>query len=141
MNRCVIVLIGSLLGGCAAAPGMPQVPAAGTVFDGSYAGRNTLIRGWGFICGAPDQSETLTVTGGRFDYPFEVWPPRTTPVPVQVAIDGTLAGQLLYGTEDFTPLTHYRTAWVTVTGRISGGMLDATIIDDRCTHRLTAQKT
>jgi hypothetical protein len=32
-----------------------------------------------------------------------------------------------------------RTTWVTVTGRIAAGTLDATITDYRCTRRLMAK--
>ena len=86
-----------------------------------------------------DSPERLTVRGGRFDYPFAVNPPRTVPIPVQIAADGTFAAQMQYGTEDYGPRSRLRTAWVTVIGRIDGGMLAATIDDYRCTRRLTAQ--
>ena len=135
MNRYMAIVIGGVLGGCAA----PAGPPAGTQFDGSYAGQNTLIRGGGYMCGAPSSSERLTVRGGRFDYPFAVNPPRTVPIPVQIAADGTFAAQMEYGTEDYGPRSRFRTAWVTVTGRIDGGVLAATIDDYRCTRRLTAQ--
>ena len=77
MNRYMAIVIGGVLGGCAA----PAGPAAGTQFDGSYAGQNTLVRGGGYLCGATSYPERLTVRGGRFDYPFAVNPPRTVPHP------------------------------------------------------------
>jgi hypothetical protein len=132
MNHYMAIVIGGVLGGCAA----PAGPPAGTQFDGAYAGQNTLIRGGGYLCGAPSYSERLTVRGGRFDYPFAVNPPRTVPLPVQIAADGTVAAQMQYGTEDYGPRSRPRTAWVTVTGRVDGGMLAATIDDYRCTRRL-----
>ncbi len=135
MNRHVAIVIGGLLGGCAASAG----PAAGTQFDGSYAGQSDLVRGGGFLCGAMNAPERLTVSGGRFDYPFAVNPPRTVPIPVQIAADGTFAAQMQYGTEDYGPRARFRRAWVTVVGRIDGGMLAATIDDYRCTRRLTAR--
>ena len=66
-------------------------------------------------------------------------PPRTAPIPVQIAADGTFAAQMQYGTEEYGPRSRLRTAWVTVTGRVDGGTLAATIDDYRCTRRLTAQ--
>ena len=135
MNRYMAIVIGGVLGGCAATAG----PPAGTQFDGSYAGQSTLSRGAGFLCGAPIYSERLTVRGGRFDYPFAVNPPRTVPLPVQIAADGTFAAQMQYGTEDYGPRSRPLTAWVTVTGRVDGRMLAATIDDYRCTRRLMVQ--
>jgi len=135
MNRYMAIVIAGVLSGCAA----PAGPPAGPQFDGSYAGQNTLIRGWGYMCGAPSYSERLTVRGGRFDYQFAVNPPRTAPIPVQIAADGTFAAQMQYGTEDYWPWSRLRTAWVTVTGRVDGGTLAATIDDYRCTRRLMAQ--
>ena len=40
-------------------------------------------------------------------------------MPVQIAADGTFAAQMQYGTEDYGPRSRFRTAWVTVTGRIA----------------------
>jgi hypothetical protein len=48
---------------------------------------------------------------------------------------------MLYATEDYWPLYQIRNAWVTISGRITGGTLDATIVDYRCTRRLTAQRS
>jgi hypothetical protein len=133
-----------LAGGCATLPGatpaVPAVPAAGSQFDGIYGGQNNAISGWGFLCGAPAYAETIVVSGGRFDYPFLVNPPRTAPVPVQVAADGTFAAQMQYGTEDPGPRALYVNAWVTVIGRISATELDATVTDLRCVRRVTARR-
>jgi hypothetical protein len=135
-HRAVLLICG--LGGCA---GMPQaLPEAGTRFDGSYAGQNVLISGGGYLCGDPGHAETIAVIDGRFDYPFAVNPPRTTAVPVRIAVDGSLVGQLQYVTQDYLPLPRERNAWVTITGRIAGDMLDATISDARCRRRVTARK-
>jgi hypothetical protein len=132
------MLIGGLLGGCAVATG----PPAGTLFDGSYTGQNTLIGGGGYLCGAPSYPVNLLIIGGRFEYPFAVNPPRTAPLPVQVVVDGTFSGQMQYGTENYLPgmRQSYHNAWVTITGRIAGDILDATIVDERCEWRLTARK-
>jgi hypothetical protein len=135
MKRCVAIVICGVLVGCAATAG----PPAGIQFDGRYAGQSTLSRGGGYLCGAVTSPETLTVDNGRFDYPFAVNPPRTVPIPVQIAADGTFSAQMQYGTEEYGPRSWLRTAWVTVIGRIDRGLLAATIDDYRCTRRLTAQ--
>ena len=141
MNRYLAMLIAGLLGGCAFGPAAAPTPAAGTEFDGQYVGQSTLTRGGGYVCGTPGFPSSLVVRDGRFAYPFEVNPPRTAPVPVQVAADGTFAGEMLYATEEYWPLYQIRNAWVTISGRITGGTLDATIVDYRCTRRLTAQRS
>ena len=129
--------------GCATPPAPPQpaamLPPAGTQFDGVYTGRNDAVSGWGFWCGAPSYPRTIAVSGGHFDYPFLVNPPRTTPVAVQIASDGTFAARMLYGTDDPGPRALYVTAWVTVTGRVAAGELDAVVTDLRCVRRLTAR--
>ena len=130
------LLLGGCLVGCAAA--LP--PAAGPQFDGEYIGQTTLISGGGYLCEPITATLALAVHSGQFDYPFPVTLGRTAPVSVRVAADGTFAGQMQYGTEDYTPRGLYRTAWVTVRGRIADGALDATIIDDRCIHRLAARR-
>ncbi len=140
MNYCLVLLIGGVVGGCTAIQGGPPVQPAGTEFDGRYGGQNTLIGGWGYMCGDRSHVEELTVSGGQFAYPFAVNPPRTAPVPVQIGADGSLVGQMQYGTDDYLPVTRYKNAWVTVTGRIAGGTLNATVIDDRCMRQLTAQR-
>jgi hypothetical protein len=135
LTGCALVLAG----GCTDLPRLaPAVPAAGTQFDGTYVGRNSLVKGWGFQCGAPIYPETVVVRSGRFDYVFAVSPPRTTPIAVQIASDGTFSAQMQYGTEEPGPRLRYTTAWVTVTGRIAGSTIDATAIDLRCVRRLTA---
>jgi hypothetical protein len=132
--------------GCAAVPGgplpapAPALPAAGTQFDGIYAGQNAAVSGWGFWCGAPAFPATIAVSDGRFDYAFPVNPPRTTPVAVQIAADGTFAAQMQYGTEEPGPRARYINAWVTVIGRISATELDATVTDLRCVRRVTARR-
>jgi hypothetical protein len=141
------ILAGSgfvLASGCAALPGAPPpapaIPAAGAQFDAIYVGQNTAVSGSGFYCGASAYPEMIAVRDGRFDYPFLVNPPRTTPVPVQIAADGTFAAQLQYGTEEPGPRSRYITAWVTVVGRIAAGELDATVTDLRCVRHLSARR-
>jgi hypothetical protein len=137
---CAFVLVA----GCATLPGVPPpapaLPAAGSQFDGIYAGQNEAVSGWGFLCGAPAYPQTIAVSGGRFDYPYAISPPRTTPVAVQIAADGTFAAQMQYGTEEAGPRSRYITAWVTVSGRIAAGELDATVTNLRCVRRLTARR-
>lgn len=134
--RVLSVVVAGLFAGCGA-----SLPLAGTQYDGAYVGQNILIRGDGYLCGPGNAPLALAVHDGQFDYPFPVNLGRTAPVPVRVAVDGSLAGQMQYGTEDFTPRALYKTAWVTVRGRIAGGSLDAVINDDRCTHRFTARRS
>jgi hypothetical protein len=131
----------TLVAGCAGPPGAaPPVPAAGPQFDGTYAGVDSLVSGAPYMCGAPSGPVTVVVRGGRFEYPFIVSPPRTSPMPVQVAADGTVSGQMQYGTEDYGPRPRYMTAWVTVTGRIAGATLQATVTDLRCVRQLAARR-
>jgi hypothetical protein len=145
MGPFLLAASGVLLSaGCGALPGgpaaAPAVPAADARFDGVYAGRNVAVSGWGFLCGPPTFEQTIVVSGGGFDYPYLVSAPRTTPVPVQVAADGTFRGSIQYGTEDFGPRSRYINAWVTVAGRIAGDDLDATVSDLRCVRHLTARR-
>jgi hypothetical protein len=128
---------GALLSGCA-----PQVPFAGTQFDGVYAGPDSLVRGGGYECGPPSYPLTIAVHGGQFDYPYFVNLLRAAPLPVQVAADGTVHGQMQYGTSDyglFRRDDEFRTAWVTLDGRIVDTTLEATIADLRCVRHLTAR--
>jgi hypothetical protein len=134
--RVLILLWGGWLAGCHA----PLPPPAGARFDGEYFGQDTLIRGGGYPCEPAIATLGVAVRDGRFDYPFPVNLGRTAPVPVQVAADGTFAGQMLYGTDDYTPRSLPRNAWVTVRGRIADGTLEAVITDYRCTHRLIARR-
>jgi hypothetical protein len=137
---CAVVLGAGCASLSGRLPPAPALPAAGSQFDGLYVGQNDAVSGWGFLCGAPAYPETIAVSGGRFDYPYPVSPPRTTPVAVQIAADGTFAAQMQYGTEEIGPRSRYITAWVTVTGRIAAGQLDATVTDLRCVRRLTARR-
>jgi hypothetical protein len=133
----------SLLAGCAVAllSGCVAVaPAAGTQFDGSYAGQNSLVRGWGFQCGPPGFPERIDVSAGRFYYPFPVNVLRATPLPVQIAADGSFSGQIQYGTEENGIRPRSITVWAVVTGRITGTTLEGTVTDYRCVRRLVAQR-
>ena len=121
----------------------PPAPAAGAQFDGSYVGQDTLLSGVAFLCGAANLPERIEVQNGQFAYPFQVNPPRVAPLPVQIFEDGTLAGQMQYGTlleEDLPMFFFPRTDWVTLRGRIAGAekseereeRLEATITNIRC---------
>jgi len=119
------------------------MPPAGVQFDGNYVGQDALISGVKFLCGAANLPERIVVQNGQFAYPFQVNPPRTAPLPVQVFEDGTVDGQMQYGTlleEDVLMFPFPRTDWVTLRGRITGPMLDATITNIRCIRRLTVQR-
>ena len=140
MFRCVALVAGILLASCVAMSPTPLQPSTTTAFDGSYTGQDTLISGGGFVCGAPNYPLTVSVSGGRFDYPFAVNAPRTAPLPVQVAPDGTLMGELLYGTLDYTPASRYYNTWAILRGQIASGTLDAMVWDERCVRRVTARR-
>jgi hypothetical protein len=140
-----LLLAGSMLAlaaGCATLSGVPPVPAAGTQFDGVYGGQDRLVSGVDFQCGAASHPQTIAVIGGRFEYPFEVNPPRTAPLIVLVAADGSFSGQMQYGIDEDLMFRRQqlRTAWATVTGRITGPILEATIDGYRCVRRLTARR-
>jgi len=131
----------ALVSGCAGIPATgPAVPGAGSRFDGSYEGENRLIGGGGYLCGSPGYPEAVVVSQGTFTYPFAVNPPRTTPMQVQIAADGSVHGQMQYVMQDYTPRSDLRTLWVTVTGQVSGATLDAIATDERCRRRLLLQR-
>ncbi len=130
---------GLALAACGVAP--PPQPAAGTQFDGTYAGQDVLLSGAAFQCGQPSLAERIEVREGRFAYPFQVSPPRVAPLPVQLAVDGAAAGQMQYGTgEEIPAFSRDRVDWVYFQGRISGDALDATITNTRCVRRLRARR-
>jgi hypothetical protein len=143
-RHTVLTACGLALAGCAGIAGTtPPVPAAGTRFDGSYAGQDTLLGGVAFLCGSANLSERIEVQNGQFAYPFQVNPPRVAPLPVQIFEDGTLAGQMQYGTllEEDSPMFLFpHTDWVTLRGRITGAALEATISNMRCVRQLRAQR-
>jgi hypothetical protein len=134
----VLGCVGALASGCAA-PGA-DLPAAGNQFDGTYQGTNSVVRGGGFVCDPVSYPDSITVSGGHFDYRFIDSLAKPAPVPVRIAADGTFSGQLQYGAEDLTPRGRFLTVWVTVTGRIDGTALEATAADYRCTRQLLLQK-
>jgi len=137
MIRTLAVLAAAALAACA-----PQPPPAGPQFDGRYVGTDRLVNGVEFQCGALSLPAQIDVTSGRFAYPFQVNPPRTAPLPVQVAVDGSVFGQMQYGLADDTGFlqSRQRTDWVTLNGRITGPTLEATISTLRCTRRLNAER-
>ena len=92
--RAICVL--ATLAGCAASA---NTPPAGTQFDGVYAGKSTLIGGFGYVCGAPSYATSIAIKNGRFDTTISISPAATPVVAVQVRADGTLAGQTLYWAE------------------------------------------
>jgi hypothetical protein len=143
MKITLLTAYGLALAGCAgSAVTTPPVPAV-TQLDGSYVGQDTLLSGVAFLCGAANLPERIEVQNGQFAYPFQVNPPRAAPLHVQIFDDGTLAGQMQYGTllEEGSPTFFFpRTDWVTLRGRITGAELEATITNIRCVRRLRAQR-
>ena len=144
MKITILTACGLALAGCAGIADItPPVPAAGAQFDGNYVGQDTLLSGVAFLCGAADLPERIEVQNGQFAYPFQVNPPRVAPLPVQIFEDGTLAGQMQYGAllqEDLPMFFFPRTDWVTLRGRITGAVIEATITNMRCVRRLRAQR-
>jgi hypothetical protein len=131
-------ILGGLMAGCATTPAKPP---AGPQFDAVYQGDDRLVSGFGFICDPADTPRTLTIQGGRFDYPFLVNAPRTAPLPVQIAEDGTFWGAMQYGVVTTMRFgSNYKTEWVTVSGRISGPDLQGTVSNEECTRQLTMQR-
>ena len=96
-----------------------------------------MTRGGGWVCGVADLPRKITVTDGRFDYPFQVDPPSPpSPLPVQVRADGTFVAKEQYFLD--TPSFNgrgYILPWVTVKGRIVHGTLEAVEDDYRCARR------
>jgi hypothetical protein len=126
----------ALLSGCA----NPPLTLAGGQYDGTYHSRDILVSGVAFQCGTPSIPEEIQIRDGRFAYPFQVSPPRVAPLPVEIAGDGTMAGQMQYGTgEEIPAFSRDRIDWVYLRGRISGTILDATITTMRCARQLTGQ--
>ncbi len=134
---CALAL---LLTGCAATA--PR-PPAGPELDGVYQGTSRLVRGGGPLCGAPDEQLALIVRDGQFDYPFLVNAPRTAPLHVQVAIDGSFRGDMQFGVVEprgRDALSEYRTEWATVAGRIGGSTMEGTVENLECTRQLSMQR-
>ena len=126
-----------VLGSCALTP---SVAPAGTQYDGVYIGQDRLLSGVTFQCGAPDLPEMIAVRNGRFDYPFQVSPPRVAPLPVEIGSNGEMVGQMQYGTgEEIPGLSRDRVDWVYLRGQISGTTINATITTIRCARRLVGQ--
>jgi hypothetical protein len=128
-----------VLAGCA----IPSPsPPAGTQYDGTYIGQDSLVSGVDFQCGAATLEERLDIRGGRFDYPFQVSPPRVASLPVQIAINGAMAGQMQYGTGDeIREFSRDRVDWVYLRGGITGTTMDATISNIHCVRRLIAERS
>lgn len=133
-----VLVSGCLLAG-AASCSVPT-PSVTTAFDGTYVGQDGLVGGVSFLCGTPMRDLAITVRDGAFDYPFLVAPPRDAALPARIAPDGIVAGGMQYGTSDNTPRRDYVTAWVYLSGRVTGTILDATIVDLRCARRLVVRR-
>ncbi len=133
-----VLVFGYLLAGAAGCSA--PIPPVTSAFDGTYVGQDGLAGGVDYLCGTPSRDLVITVRNGQFDYPFLVAPPRDAPLPVRIAPDGTVAGAMQYGTSDNTPRRDYVTAWVFVSGRVTGTILDATIVDLRCARRLVVRR-
>ena len=129
--------VGIVAVGCTGAP----TPAAGDQFDGTYQGDNRVVRGFGWVCAPPSYQDAVTVNAGRFNYTFVDNLAQPAPIPVQIAADGTFRGQIQYSTDSANQnWVGVLTVWATVTGRINGTALEATVADFRCTRQLMLQR-
>ena len=99
-----------------------------------------MISGFGWVCAPPSNQDAVTVKDGRFNYTFVDQLAQPAPIAVQIAADGTLRGQTQYGTESAMRFSGFIVVWATVTGRINGTALEATVADYRCTRQLMLQK-
>jgi hypothetical protein len=136
--RCLATLccVGALAAGCTG----PAVPVAGNQFDGVYQGENRAVRGFGWVCSPPSYQDAVTVNAGRFNYTFFDQLAQPARIPVQIAADGTFRGQIQYGTDSALRWAGMIIVWATVTGRINGTTIEATVADFRCTRQLTLQR-
>jgi hypothetical protein len=132
----VLGCVGLLTVGCTG----PPVPAAEDQFDGTYQGGNRVVRGFGWVCAPPSYQDGVTVTAGRFNYTFVDQLPQPALIPVQIAADGTLRGQIQYWIDSTSQNDWGLTVWARVTGRIDGTALEATVTDFRCTRQLILQR-
>jgi hypothetical protein len=128
--------VGLLSVGCTG----PPVPAAGDQFDGTYQGDNRVVRGFGWVCAPPSYQDGVTVTAGRFNYTFVDQLAQPALIPVQIAADGTLRGQIQYWIDSTSQNDWGLTVWARVTGHINGTALEATVTDFRCTRQLILQR-
>lgn len=129
----------AVLAGCG--PAASGAPPAGTAFDGTYAGRSTLLRGFGYLCGPPSYELAVSVKDGRFAYTPQLNPYGNTPVEARIAADGTVKGSGLYFAPNYVFRgPEFRYAWITIAGHVAGPVLDITISDLRCDRRWTLQR-
>lgn len=117
------------LAGCVQQPPPPQ---AGPQYDGHYVGQTRLTRGGGYICGNPDLPQQLTVTGGRFEYPFQDEAGFTIPEPVQIAADGSFHTEIQYARYETTPFLPWHRYYLTIDGRVAGNTIEVVETDLRC---------
>jgi hypothetical protein len=99
-----------------------------------------VVRGFGWRCDPPSYQDAVTVTAGRFNYTFVAELARPALIPVRIAADGTFRGQIQYGTDAIDRWGHTIIVLATVTGRIDGTALEATVVDFRCTRQLMLQR-
>ena len=71
-----------------------------------------------------------------------VLPRHVAPLPVQVDIEGRMAGRMQYGTGDeMIGFSRDRVDWVYLRGDITGTTMDATISNIHCLRRLIARRS
>ena len=90
----------------------------------------------GWLCAPPSYQDAVTVKAGRANYMFIDQLAQPAPIPVQIAADGKFKEQIQYGTHSAMTWAGMIVVWATVTGRINGMALEATVADYRRQLRL-----
>jgi hypothetical protein len=123
--------------GCLALTACATSPDAASQFDGTYTGSGMLIRGTTGWCGPDNVPAAITISGGRFAYPFPITG-VITPVVVQAQLraDGTFSGGTQYLEPEPGPFRG-PLASVTLAGHIADGTLDAKIDSVNCGRHLS----
>jgi hypothetical protein len=133
VSLAILCLLG--LSACAAAPN------AGTQFDGTYVGANTLTRGTGaaWVCGPDTAPGLVTVGAGDFNYVVPITGPTPVVVHVRLHGDGSFSGSTEYF-EVESGLFRGPLAWVTVVGHVTGTAMDAQVDTLNCGRHLSLQR-
>jgi uncharacterized protein YceK len=118
------------LSGCA------TIPDAGSQFDGTYVGTSTVTRGGNEWCRSNIAADSLTISAGRFSYPFPIITPTPVVVQPRLRADGSFSGGAEYF-EAEPGLFHGPLAQVSMVGHIAGATLDAQVESLTCGRHLS----
>jgi hypothetical protein len=116
------------------------VPDAGSQFDGTYIGANTVSRGGNGYCGPDTEAASVVVSTGNFSFPFPISGPQPVVVPVRLRADGSFSGGAEYF-ESEPGLFRGPLAWVTIVGHIAGATLDVQVASLRCSRHLSLRRS